>query len=191
MTLSNYYFIFYLKIDLEFIVVNIVTTKLLNMTDTTLNSKFITYYTGYSMDARRNPIEYKLSELNKCSKWKKYINKIHRLILGNHFPGMCLVRKTNNCYSYLSNHSCDDFTVEFECKFEGDKKRQHCSAVIYNGNTCIFMKSRKTPKELYNKLLDFLVYETNGYTTVPFVFTDKYLYLYERGLVKSFVVKQK
>ena len=71
-------------------------------TITDVNTSFITYISGCHVDARKNPIDYNENDLKNTSKWKKYINKIHKLIIGDKFPSMCLVRKTNNTYYYKS-----------------------------------------------------------------------------------------
>ena len=163
-------------------------------TITDVNTSFITYISGCHVDARKNPIDYNENDLKNTSKWKKYINKIHKLIIGDKFPSMCLVRKTNNTYYYKSNYSCDDFKVVFECRFEGVRGNRVCSAVIYNCSNKIFSKTCKTPKRLYHNLMEFTMwnnieirYLNRKRLTGTFVFTDMYAYLLKNGSVKSFV----
>lgn len=135
----------------------------------------------YVVDARKNPIEYTKKDIKHSSKWKKYINKIHDLVMTD-LPSMCMVQKTNNAYCYHSNDY--NYTLTFECRIEGNPHERTCTAIIYNRGTKVFFKTRKTPKKLYNKLLKFISYngdmepsELNKYTKnkIPFVFTSKYI----------------
>lgn len=119
-----------------------------------------------SVSDTKNPIEYSSEELKLCSKWKKYVKKIHVLII-DEIPHMCLVKKTNNCYQYESNIPSPPTTstntpssakrkIVFECRYEGIPDRQKCTCVIYENNERIFHKTKKTPKRLYSCLCDFI-----------------------------------
>lgn len=100
-----------------------------------------------------NPIHYTTEEMETCSKWKKYMKKIHELIL-TEYPNMCLTAKTNTSFKYES--STEDMVVAFECRFEGDYYRRKCVAVIkQNGITTVSFK-RETPKRLYKCLENYI-----------------------------------
>lgn len=100
-----------------------------------------------------NPIHYTTEEMETCSKWKKYMKKIHELIL-TEYPNMCLTAKTNTSFKYES--STEDMVVTFECRFEGDYYRRKCVAVIkQNGITTVSFK-RETPKRLYKCLENYI-----------------------------------
>ena len=120
-----------------------------------------TIYTIPSVSDTKNPIEFTSEEVKMCSKWKKYVKKIHTLII-DEIPHICLVKKTNNCYQYESNIPSTSSKpqqqrkVIFECRYEGIPGRQKCTCVVYENNAKIFHKTKKTPKRLYINLCDFI-----------------------------------
>lgn len=124
----------------------------------------------------KNPIHYKNTDLKKTTKWKKYMKKIHDLIM-NEFPNMCLIKKTNNAYLYESNTHRQN--VAFECRYEGNPGKQKCTCVVYEQGIKVFHKTKKTPKSLYKKLEDYIDYKCSLNNTtqpgiIPLVFTENY-----------------
>ena len=133
--------------------------------------------------ATKNPIQFTKKELKYCSKWKKYINKIHNLIM-DEIPNVCLVDKTNVSYRYESNDTKNKRTIMFECRYEGIPERQKCTGVIIENERTLFHMTKKTPKRLYKYLIDFIDSEyadtfitTSPYAkhTTPLVYSPKYL----------------
>jgi len=101
----------------------------------------------------KNPIMFTKEEAKVSSKWKKYIYKIHTLIM-DEIPNMCLVDKSNNKYEYES--SCGTQKVKFICRFEGVPARQYCTGVIIDNGRPIYHKTKKTPKRLYRSLIRYI-----------------------------------
>lgn len=151
---------------------------------------YITYKPGYKVDSRKNPIEYSKKDMKHSSKWKKYMKKIHDVVM-TELPDMCLIQKTNNSYCYHSNDS--KYTLSFECRTEGIPTEQRCTAVIYNCGYNVFFKTKRTPKRLYNSILKFIDYKPNmkyyrhNLSEPPFVLTNKYIDMLKMDKVKSFV----
>lgn len=144
------------------------------------------------IDSSKNPIYYTKADLKHCSKWKKYINKIHNLIL-EEIPNMCLVEKTNVCFKYASNDGNDSRKVMFECRYEGVQTRSKCSGVIIENGKKIFHITKKTPKKLYKSLTDFIDLQyANEFTVTststpfpsyfPLAFSQKYIDTLKKGL---------
>lgn len=100
-----------------------------------------------------NPIHYTKEEMEKTSKWKKYVKKIHDLIQSE-YPDICLVKKTNNAYRYESN--TQNRIIRFECRFEGVPNKQRCTCIIYEKDDKVFHMTKKTPKRLYKELDKFI-----------------------------------
>lgn len=121
--------------------------------------------------ACNNPINYTKEDLKQTSKWKKYIKKIHDLII-EEFPNMCLIKKTNNAYLYQSNTLKQN--IAFECRFEGNPERQKCTCIIYNNGEKSFHKTKKTPKRLYKEMTDYIDYKNaiDNSASVPLVFPN-------------------
>lgn len=129
----------------------------------------------------KNPITFTEEEAKVSSRWKKYIYKIHHLIM-DEIPNMCLVNKSNNKYEYES--SCGTQKVQFICRFEGVPHRQYCTGVIIDDGTPIYHKTKKTPKKLYKSLyiyldkyymdylLDKQMYKGRGSTPKPTIRVD-------------------
>jgi len=107
-----------------------------------------------SLSIAKNPINLTESEMNTCSKWRKYINRLHTLIIDD-IPDMCLIEKTNVYFRYQSNDKSKR-SVMFECHFEGDKRRQNCVVVVSEKGRIVFDETCKTPKRLYKKLCDYI-----------------------------------
>ena len=101
----------------------------------------------------KNPITFTEEEAMLSSRWKKYIYKIHHLVI-DEIPNMCLISKTNNKYEYES--SCGSRKVKFICRFEGIPQRQYCTGVIIDNDTPIYHKTKKTPKKLYKSLYNYI-----------------------------------
>lgn len=101
----------------------------------------------------KNPIMFTKEEAEVSSKWKKYIYKIHTLIM-DEIPNMCLVNKSNTLFEYES--SCGQRKVKFLCRFEGIPHQQFCTGVIIDNDTPIYHKTKKTPKRLYRSLIRYI-----------------------------------
>lgn len=124
----------------------------------------------------KNPIYYKQDDLKKTTKWKKYMKKIHILIM-NEFPNICLIKKTNNAYMYESNTHRQN--IAFECRYEGSPEKQKCTCVVYEQGIKVFHKTKKTPKRLYRELTDYVTFKCSLNNTtqpgiVPLVFSENY-----------------
>lgn len=132
--------------------------------------------------ATKNPIHFTKKELKFCSKWKKYINKIHQLII-EEIPNMCLVEKTNVSYRYESNIAKNKRTIMFECRYEGIPERQQCTGLIIENGKTIFHMTKKTPKRLYKYISDFIDMEyANTFESmspsgkpIPLVYSPQYI----------------
>jgi hypothetical protein len=146
------------------------------------NNTIMTYTTSVTRAqqslraATENPIHYTKEDMKHTSKWKKYMKKIHDLIM-EEFPNTCLIKKTNNSYLYESN--TDSQYIAFKCRFEGIPQRQKCSCVIYNADKKVFHKTKKTPKRLYKEINDYVYFQyslkySQSCGLVPLVFPRDY-----------------
>ena len=104
----------------------------------------------------KNPIYYTKDELKNCSKWDKYVNKIHYIIM-DEIPNMCLVEKTNTSFKNETSDSSNVY-VSFECRFQGVAERQMCHAIITEDKTTLFEKTKSTPRKLYKSIKHFIEY---------------------------------
>jgi hypothetical protein len=155
------------------------TLRELNITNnntTMASSTSVTSAQQALSSATKNPIHYTKEDMKHTSKWKKYMKKIHDLIM-EEFPNTCLIKKTNNSYLYESNTHHQQ--IAFECRFEGNPEHQKCTCVIYREENKIFHKTKKTPKRLYKEIIDFIDFQLSlQYTQspgfVPLVFPHDY-----------------